>query len=144
MPNSNSFTHRLLFFSREATSETTAPGFLLHYICLCDLFSFAFIFGSIKPKIQKYLATLYFIWHSIYQYFQLSHVRLPISRSRCPKGIDNPFNTSGCEYLLLSAGAVHIVLRGSPTCSITLVSSLREIPTVDVLHHPFLFGEIPM
>ena len=36
-----------------------------------------------------------------------------------------------------------MVLRGSPTGSIILVSSLREIPTVAVLHHPFLFGEIP-
>ena len=43
----------------------------------------------------------------------------------------------------LCAGVVHVVLRGSPTGSITLVSPLREIPTVDVLHHPFLFGEIP-
>ena len=32
---------------------------------------------------------------------------------------------------------------GSPTGSITLVSYLREIPTAYVLHHPFLFGEIP-
>ena len=43
----------------------------------------------------------------------------------------------------LCAGAVYVVLLGSPTGSITLVSYLREIPTVAVLHHPFLFGEIP-
>ena len=43
----------------------------------------------------------------------------------------------------LCAGTVYIVLCGSPTSSITLVSSLREMPTVAVLHHPFLFGEIP-
>ena len=35
----------------------------------------------------------------------------------------------------------YVVLRGSPTGSITLVSSLREIPTVVVLHHPILFGK---
>ena len=46
-----------------------------------------------------------------------------------------------CCYLC--AGAVYVVLLGSPTGSITLVSSLREIPTIVVLHHPFLFGEIP-
>lgn len=33
------------------------------------------------------------------------------------------------------------MLLDPPTCLITLVSSLREIPTVVVLHHPFLFGE---
>ena len=43
----------------------------------------------------------------------------------------------------LCAVAVYVVLRGSPTGSITLDSSLREIPTVAVLHNPFLFGEIP-
>jgi len=37
----------------------------------------------------------------------------------------------------------YVVLLGSPTSSITLVSYLREIPTAAVLHHPFLFGEIP-
>ena len=42
----------------------------------------------------------------------------------------------------LCAGVVYVVLLGSPTGSKTLVSSLREIPTFVVLHHPFLFGEI--
>ena len=42
----------------------------------------------------------------------------------------------------LCTGAVYVVLLGSPTSSITLVSYLREIPTIDVLNHPFLFGEI--
>ena len=41
----------------------------------------------------------------------------------------------------LCAGIVYIVLRGYPTGLRTLVSSLREIPTVAVLHHPFLLGE---
>ena len=46
-----------------------------------------------------------------------------------------------CCYLC--AGAVYVVLLGSPTGSITLVSYLREIPTAAVLHHPLLFGEKP-
>ena len=37
LPNSNLFTHRLLFFLREATSETYAPQVSFSYICLCDL-----------------------------------------------------------------------------------------------------------
>ena len=52
-----------------------------------------------------------------------------------------PFNTWVASICYLCAGAIHVVLRGSPTGSITLVSSLREIPTIAVLHHPFLFGE---
>ena len=98
------FSHRLLFFSREATSETYGPRVSFHHIFLCDLFSFAFIFRSIKPKIQKYLAVFYFYLFYLKSIFQsttnLSHVCLPILRRRTPEGIDNPFNTSGCEDLL--------------------------------------------
>ena len=143
-PTVNLFTHRLLFFSREATSETYGPRVSFHHIFLCDLFSFAFICRSIKPKIQKYLAALYFIWHLIYQYLLLSHVHLPISGAATRKGMTTPFIRRVASICYLCAGAVYVVLLGSPTGSITLVSSLREIPTFDVLHHPFLFGEIPM
>src|SRR6266496_263088 len=59
LPNSNLFTHRLLFFSREATGETYGPRVSSQYICLCDLFFLAFIFRSIFPKTQKYLAAIY-------------------------------------------------------------------------------------
>ena len=45
---------------------------------------------------------------------------------------------SGCY---LCAGDDYVVLLGSPTGSITLVSSLREIPTAVVLHHPFSLGK---
>ena len=39
LPNSNLFTHRLLFFSREATSETYAPRvFFLIYLPLRSTF----------------------------------------------------------------------------------------------------------
>ena len=86
LPNSNSFIN--------------CPGSLLYYICLCDLFLFAFIFRSIKPKIQKYLVALYFIWDLfIPSIIFLSRLLANFWR-RYPKGIDNPFNTSGCEYLL--------------------------------------------
>ena len=37
LSNSNLFTHRLLFFSREATSEIYGPRVSFSYICLCDL-----------------------------------------------------------------------------------------------------------
>ena len=132
------------YFSREKPLvKPTAPGSLSHIICLCDLFYFPFIFRSIKPKIQKYLATIYFIWRSIYQYLQLSHVRLPISGAVTRKGLTTPLTRRVARSCYLCAGAVYVVLLGSPTGSITLVSYLREIPTAAVLHHPFLFGEIP-
>ena len=94
--------------------KPTAPGSLSHIFAFAIYFFLAFIFRSIKPK--KYKNTLlrfifiYFIWRSIYQFTtNLSHVRLPIFRRRTPEGIDNPFNTSGCEVLLF-------VCRGCLRC----------------------------
>ena len=91
--NSNLFTHCLLFFSREATSETYGPRvfFLIHLLAI--YFSFAFLFRSIKPKIQKYFAALYFIYDLLFE-------SITYFWHRYSKGIDNPFNTSGCEVLL--------------------------------------------
>ena len=93
--------------------KPTTPGSLSRIICLCDLFFFAFIFRSTKPKTQKYLTAIYsylFIWHSIYQFTtNLPHVCLPILRRRTPKGIDNPFNTLGREWMLF-------VCRGCLRC----------------------------
>ena len=124
--------------------KPTAPGSLSHIICLCDLFSFAFIFRSIKPKIQKYLAALYFMGRLIYQYLLHSHVRLPISGAVSRKGLTTPSTRRVASICYLCVGVVYVVLLGSPTGSIILISYLREIPTTVVLHHPFLFGEIPM
>ena len=104
LPNSNLFTHCLLSFSREATSEIYGPRVFFLIYLICDLFYLHFLFRSIKPKIQKYLAAFYFYLVYLRSIFQsttnLSHSRLPILRCRTPKRIDNPFNTSGCEDLL--------------------------------------------
>ena len=150
LPNSNLFTHRMLFFSREATSEIYGPGSLLYYICLCKLFLFAFIFISIFPKLKNTLMqfiVIYFISRSREIYLSnLSYfypVYLPISGVVAWKGLTTPLIRRVASICYLCAGVVHVVLRGSLTGSITLVSSLREIHTVGVMHHPFLFGEIP-
>ena len=126
--------------------KPTAPGSLSHIFSFAIYFSFAFIFRSIKPKIKNTLLrfiSIYFIWHSIYQYLKLSHVCLPISGAVTRKGLTTPLTRRVARYCYLCAGVVYVVLLGSPAGSITLVSYLREIPTADVLHHPFLFGEIP-
>ena len=57
------------------------------------------------------------------------------------EGLTTPLLRRVASICSLCAGVVYVVLRGSPTGSITLVSSLGEIPTVVVLHHPFLFRE---
>ena len=143
LPNSNLFTHCLLFFSREATSETYGPRVSFQHICLCDLFSFAFIFRSIKPKIQKYIAAIYLFRDLFILSTTFTSRYLPILRRRTRKGLTTPLTRRVASICYLCACVVYVVLLGSPTGSITLVSYLREIPTAAVLHHPFLFGEIP-
>ena len=93
------------YFSREKPLvKPTAPGSLSHIFAFAIYFSFAFIFRSIKPKIQKYLAAFYS--YLFYLAFDLSIYYNFISRpfayleASYPEGIDNPFNTLGCEDLL--------------------------------------------
>ena len=143
LPNSILFTHRLLFFSREATSETYGPRVSFHHICNCDIFSFAFIFRYIKPKIQKYLAAIY-LFHGLFILSTTFYLTfLPNLRRRTRKGLTTPLTRRVASICYLCAGGVYVVLGGSPTGSITLVSSLTQIATITILHHPFLFGEIP-
>ena len=123
--------------------KSTASGSLLYYICLCDLFLFAFIFRSILSKTQKYLAGFYLLLFASINLLQLSPVHVPISGAITRKGLTTPLTRQVASICYLCAGTIYIVLCGSPTGSITLASSLRKIPTVDVLHHPFLFGKIP-
>ena len=75
LPKSNLFTHRLLFFSREATSETYSPGSLSHIICLCDLFYLPFIFRSTKLKNKNILLQfILFGVRSINIYYSLTSI----------------------------------------------------------------------
>ena len=84
--------------------KPTSPGSSFAYIFLAIYFFLAFIFRSIKPKIQKYLAAIYS--YLLYFAFDLSIYYNFISRpfayleASYPERIDNPFNTSGCEDLL--------------------------------------------
>ena len=89
--------------------KPTAPGSLSHIICLCDLFYFPFIFRSIKPKNTKISLLKLIFWHLIYQSTTIYSRPFANLWHRYPKGIDNPFNTSGCEVLFF-------VCRGCLRC----------------------------
>ena len=137
------FSHRLLFFSREATSETYGPGSLFNIFAFVIYF-YLLLFSDLLN--QKYKNTLlHFILFAIYlpNLLQLFPVHSPISGVVTQKGLTTPLTRRVASISYLCAGVVYVVLHGSPTGSITLVSSLREIPVVVVLHHSFLFGEIP-
>ena len=97
--------------------KPTAPGSLSHIICFCDLFYFPFISRSIKPKIQNTLlqSILYRVpVRSIYQIITTFSRPFANLWRHYPKGIDNSFNTSGCEYLLF---VCRCCLRSVAWCS---------------------------
>ena len=138
------------YFSREnPVVKPTALGSIFSSYTFISILLFAFLFICNfyfqiyiikKPKIPHWIL---FALICISQFITtFSRPRANFSR-RYPKGIDNPFYMWVASICYLCAGAVHVVLRGSPTGSITLVSSLREIPIIVMLHHPILFGEIP-
>ena len=136
------------YFSREKPLvKPTAPGSSFSYIWLCDLLFLCVYFQILN---QKYKSTLlqfiliYFVWRSIYQSTKFSSRPFCLSWGAVPrKGLTTPLTRRVARCCYLCAGAIYVVLLGSPTGSITLVSYLREIPTAVVLHHPFLFGKIP-
>ena len=123
--------------------KPTAPGSLSHIFAFAIYFSFALIFRSTKPKIQKYFAALYFICYLFIQSITTFSRPHTVYGVVTRKGLTTPLTRRVVSICYLCAWAVYVVLLGSPAGSITLVSYLREIPTATVLHHPFLFGEIP-
>ena len=98
------------YFSRvKPLVKPTAPGCSFSYICPAIYFFLAFIFRSIKPKNTKIPCCNLFVPRSTYPIYKFTSRHLPILRCRTPKGIDNPFNTSGCEVLFF-------VCRGCLRC----------------------------
>ena len=133
------------YFSREKPLvKSTAPGSLLYYICLCDLFYLPLFSDLLNQKYKNTL--LHFILFGVRSInllqFYLTSV-FPSWGAATRKGLTTPFARRVASSCYLCAGDVYVVFLGSPTASLTLVSYLREIPTVAVLHHPFLFGKIP-
>ena len=55
---------------------------------------------------------------------------MPISGAVTWQGLTTPLTRQVASGCYLCAGTIYVVLLGYPTSSITLVSSLREIPTV--------------
>ena len=134
----------ILYFSQEKPLvKPMGPG--LFFNIFVFVIYFPFLLFSVLWN-QKYKNTfLHFILFAINlsNLLQFYPVSVPNSGSVARKGLTTPLTCRVVSICYLCAGAVYIVLCGSPTGSITLVSSLREIPTIVVLHHPFLFGKIP-
>ena len=98
MPNSDLFTHHLLFFPREATSETYGPrvSSLLYFPLRFYLLLFLDLLNEKYKNTLLQFILIYFISRSREIY--LSNL-LQFYLSFYPWGIDNPSLTSGCKYL---------------------------------------------
>ena len=135
------------YFSREKPLvKYTAPGLFFNIFAFAIYFPLLLFLDLLNQKYKNTLPRfiiIYFIWCSIYESTTIYSRPFANFWHRYPKGIDNPLTRRLARCCYLCAGAIYIVLLGSPTGLITLVSSLREIPTVAMLHHPFLFGEMP-
>ena len=127
-----------VIFSREATSEIYGPRVSFsYYLPLRSTFPLLLFSDLLNQKPKNILLQfILFIVRSINIYNSITSVTR--------KGLTTPFTRRVASICYLCAGDVYVVLLGSPTGSITLVSSLREMPTAAILHHPFLFGEKPM
>ena len=89
LPNSNLFTHRMLFFSREATSETYGPRVYLLSYKFPIYFYLHLLFSNLYHKNNK---NIYLILLS------LSDLTFASYR----EGIDNPFiafDASSCLFV---------------------------------------------
>src|SRR3989337_1292463 len=113
LPNSNLFTHRMLFSREKPLVKFMAPGSISYHI----------IFRSINPKIQKYLAALF-----LYLFFVCVFARsiYPISYNliylNTEEGLTTPLTRWVASICYLCAGVVYIVWVDPPTGLITLVS----------------------
>ena len=113
LPNSNLFTHCMLFSWEKPLLKSTAPGL-----------SFIILFSDLyfqKPKNT--------LLHFFFTYFILFFCKIYLSNlpqfypSFYRRGIENPSYTSGCKYICsLCAGTAYIVLLRSPNGLITFVS----------------------
>ena len=121
-PNSNLFNHHLLFFSREATSETYGPRvFFLLYLPLWSTFSLHLFSDLLNQKYKNTLLhfiSIYFIWRSIYQIITTFSHPHAVSGAVTRKGLTTPLTRRVARCCYLCAGAVYVVLFGSPIGSI--------------------------
>ena len=81
-----------------------ALGSLSHIFAFAIYFFLAFIFRSIKPKIQKYLSAIYsylfYLAFDLSIYYNFIHVCLPIWGAATRKGLTTPFTVGLREVVI--------------------------------------------
>ena len=138
----------MCYFLREATSEIYAPGSILYHFCFTIYYlplryifiRFYFqIYYSKNPKIPCCNLLLFILSRvparSIYPiYYNFTYV---FTR----EGLTTPLLRRVASICSLCVGVVYVVLHGSPTGSMTLVSSLRKYLPLLCCIIPSSFGK---
>ena len=127
LPNTNLFTHRMLFSREKPLVKSMPPGlsFIIFPLRFIFIHFYLQIYYSKNPKIpcctfvllilfRVLLRAIYPIYHKFIYLFTM-------------EGLTTPLTRQVASICSLCACTIYIVLLGSPTCSISLVSSLREI-----------------
>ena len=131
----------MLFFSREATSEIYGPRSILYHICF-PTYYLPLLFSDLLFQKPKNTLLQFFVIYFISRFCEIYWSNLLQSNlSFTWEVLTTPLMRWVASICSFCAGTIYIMLLGSPTGSITLVSSMREIATIAVLHSPFLFRE---
>ena len=102
-----------VIFSREATSEIYGPGSIFYHI----------VFRSIIRKTQKYLAALFYLLILFRVLFRSIYPNPDnLIYLFTEEGLTTPLTRRVASICSLCVGTIYIVLLGSPTGLITLVS----------------------
>ena len=113
LPNSNLFTHRMLFSREKPLVKSTTPGSISYHI----------IFRSIIPKTQKYLVALFiYLFYFVFFVRSIYQISYNFIYLNTEEGLTTPLTHWVASICYLCAGVVYIVLLGSSTGLVTLVS----------------------
>ena len=116
------FTHRMLFSREKPLVKSMAPGSILYHICF-PIYYLPLLFSDLLFQKPKNTLLQFFVIYFILRFREiyLSNL-LQIYLSFTREGLTTPLTRRVASICSLCAGTVYIVLRGSPTSSITLVS----------------------
>ena len=106
LPNSNLFTHCMLFSREKPLLKTMAPGSTFYHI--------------LKPKVPCCVFTLFILFCIFVRSIYLA-ITIQFNLATNRQGIDNPLFALGARICYLCVGTANEVLRGSPTGLITFV-----------------------
>ena len=115
LPNSNLFTHRMLFSSEKPLVKSTAPESILYHICF-EIYFYLFLFSGLLFQKPKNTLLHFFIIYFILQFIEIYLSKIiQTNLSFTQEGLTTPLTRRVGSICSLCAFTVYIVLLGPPT-----------------------------